>query len=128
MTLSQKPTVFEIRKELHAIISKVGLGSSVDGEEAGEEAGEEDIDIPVPSFSTESDSEDEDKAQLQSESKKYIPNLEDIVIGEPKDSNDIAAGFRDLREEDKITVSEFKVFAFRLTDQEFDVEIPTQED
>jgi len=132
ISLTQPITSTKISQQLHQIISSIGgLGSGDSGSPDGEE---EEIDIPVPTFETmDSDSED-DKEKMNditstSNTKKNIPDLDDIVIGFPRDVNDpYGSGFKDVKNDEKLEVMDFGILGFRLRDEEFEVIEPIDEE
>lgn len=118
-------------EKLHSVIKSIG---GLGGDEGDNEAqDEQDIDIPVPSFETNDSDDDEDENKVnnvKSSKNKIIPDIEDIILGEPRDRNDpYGSGFVKVKNMEKsLGLHNFAIMAFRLkTDEgdDFDVVEPT---
>ncbi|CCH40926.1 hypothetical protein BN7_460 [Wickerhamomyces ciferrii] len=129
-----KPTsnAIIVQKELHQIIQAIGgLGGNEDDVESGEN-GDEDIDIPVPSFQTSDSDDDADDDEnkmndIKSNDNKTIPDLNNIILGEPRDKNDpYGSGFKEVKDVKKgLDLVDNSILAFKLSDEdEFDVTEP----
>ncbi|KAH3672812.1 hypothetical protein WICMUC_004034 [Wickerhamomyces mucosus] len=120
---------------LHQIIEAIGgIGGDLDDEKDAEG---NDLDIPIPSFETvDSDEEENDISKTEVDNdrallnNKFIPGLEELVIGQPRDLNDVYSLGFDKIIEDKYTLQglkDFSILAFKLADEPFDV-LPPKHD
>lgn len=123
-----------IKKELHSIIQAIG-GLGDGGDDADDGAEGDDIDIPIPSFETmDSDDEDTTDAQMndiKSSKNKTIPDIDEIIIGEPRDKTDpYGSGFKAIVDlKGSLGLKDYSILAFKLSDEEeFEVVEPIDAD
>lgn len=113
----------ELKEELLAIITSVG------GLKEGQQTQEDDIPIPVPTYGADSDEEEQSTEKKALEEGANLPDIGELVLGEPKDASDVYAGFKDVKDEKNILkLQEFDIIAFRLYDEKFDVMAPVAEE
>lgn len=135
VTVKSNANANAITKELHSIIQSIGGLDNGEDDLNENENGEEEIDIPVPSFETmDSDDEvtqDSKMNDIKSAKTKYVPDLENIVLGVPRDDKDpYGSGFTKIKDLKKsLELSDFSILAFKfLEEDEFEVIEPIDAD